>query len=97
MKAPKSRPKADLVSDAAPATPGNALRLDGGKGGARLSAAQQRFNRLLAKIDKLEGQVTQIQELADAFRPLYQSTLAPLRAQHNALMRRMALHLDERL
>jgi hypothetical protein len=97
MKTPKSRPKADLSPDAAPATPGNALRLDGGKGGAKLSAAQQRFNRLLAKIDKLEGQVTEMQAMADAFRPLYQSTLAPLRAQQNALMRQMALHLDERL
>lgn len=97
----KSKPKPDLFSeavpDAAPATPGNALRLDGGKGGSKLSAAQQRFNRLLAKIDKLEGQVTEMQTLADAFRPLYQSTLEPLREEQRASMRRMALCLDERL
>lgn len=79
------------------AAPGQALRLDGGQGGAKLSSAQQRFNRLLAKIDKLEGQVTQMQTLGDAFRPLYGSTLEPLRQAHRAMMRRMALLLDERL
>ena len=96
-----SKPKPDLFAEAAPTaaatTAGTALRLDGGKGGPRLSAAQQRFNRLLAKIDKLEGQVTEMQTLADAFRPLYQGTLEPLREAHRALMRRMALALDERL
>jgi hypothetical protein len=97
MKKPKapSTPKPGLFADAA--TAGTALRLEGGKGGPRLSAAQQRFNRLLAKIDKLEGQVTEMQSLADAFRPLYRGTLEPLREAHRALMRRMALTLDERL
>lgn len=101
----------DFLSDAAPATPdaasdtaaaatetsGKALRLNAGKGAAKLSAAQQRFNRLLAKIDKLEGQVTEMQTLGDAFRPLYSSTLTPLRQTQTAMMRRMALLLDERL
>lgn len=87
--------KADLFSDTAPAAPGSALRV-GGKG-ARLSPAQQRFNRLLARIDKLKGQIAEIQTLADAYRPLYQSTLAPLREQQKGLLRRMALGLDERL
>ena len=89
-----------LLNQAAPAdpqTPGAVLRLDGGKNGPGLSAAQQRFNRLLAKIDKLEGQVTQMQTLADAFRPLYQGTLEPLREEHRACVRRMVLCLDERL
>ena len=97
---PKVKPQPDLPAQAAPAaaaTAGTALRLDGGKGGPRLSAAQQRFNRLLAKIDKLEGQVTEVKTLADAFRPLYQSTLEPLRAEHKAAIRRMVLALDERL
>jgi hypothetical protein len=101
MKKAGAPSKPDLLTKAAPAahppTAGNALQLDGGKEGRRLSAAQQRFNRLLAKIDKLEGQVTQMQTLADAFRPLYQGTLEPLREAHQALMRRMALALDERL
>lgn len=101
MKHPKSPSQPVLSGDAVPAEPaqtaGTALRLDGAKGGPRLSAAQQRFNRLLAKIDKLEGQVTEIKTLTDAFHPLYQSTLEPLREAHRALMRRMALALDERL
>ncbi|MCX7255640.1 MAG: hypothetical protein NTZ64_02635 [Polaromonas sp.] len=86
-------------ADAPPAakTSGKALRLNAGKGAAKLSTAQQRFNRLLAKIDKLESQVTEMQTLGDAFRPLYDSTLAPLRQTQTAMMRRMALLLDERL
>jgi len=88
---------APATPDAAPETSGKALRLNSGKGAAKLSAAQQRFNRLLAKIDKLEGQVTEMQTLGDAFRPLYEKTLAPLREQQTDMMRRMALSLDERL
>lgn len=97
MKKIKPNLFADAALAAAPTTPGTALRLDSGKGGQGLSATQQRFNRLLAKIDKLEGQVTEMQTLADAFRPLYQSTLKPLREEHRAAVRRMALCLDERL
>lgn len=86
-------------ADAPPAaeSSGKALRLNVGKGAAKLSAAQQRFNRLLAKIDKLEGQLTEMQTLGDAFRPLYDSALAPLRQAHKDSMRRMVLLLDERL
>ena len=86
-------PQADLSCNA---MPGTALRL-GGKGAARLSPAQQRFNRLLAKIDKLKSQVAEIQTLTDVYRPLYQSTLEPLREQQKGTMRCMALWLDERL
>ncbi|MEO7399443.1 MAG: hypothetical protein ABIV07_01540 [Polaromonas sp.] len=89
-------PQADLFSDTAPAAPGTALRL-GGQDAGRLSPAQQRFNRLLARIDKLKGQIAEIQTLADAYRPLYQSTLEPLRGQQKGLLRRMVLALDERL
>jgi uncharacterized protein YdcH (DUF465 family) len=94
---PAAAPDAAAVPSAAAETSGQALRLNAGKGAAKLSAAQQRFNRLLAKIDKLEGQVTEMQTLGDAFRPLYSSTLAPLRQAHMAMLRRMVLHLDERL
>jgi hypothetical protein len=59
------------------AVPGTDLQV-GGKG-ARLSPAQQRFNRLLVKIDKLKAQVADIKTLADAYRPLYSGTLEPLR------------------
>lgn len=86
--------KVDSTSDSA-ATPGTDLRV-GGKG-ARLSPAQLRFNRLLAKIDKLKVQVADIKELTDAYRPLYSGTLEPLREQQRGFFRRMALQLDERL
>ena len=38
-----------------------------------------------------------MQKLGDAFRPLYSSTLEPLRQAQTAMVRRMALLLDERL
>ncbi len=96
----------DLFSDEIPAalaeenteastTTSTALRL-GGKN-SRLSATQQRFNQLLARIDKLKVQIAQVQALADVHRPLYHATLAPLRERHLTLMRSMALWLDERL
>lgn len=86
--------KVDLPPDFF-AVPGTDLQV-GGKG-ARLSPAQQRFNRLLAKIDKLKAQVADIKTLADAYRPLYSGTLEPLREQQRDLLRRMALQLDARL
>ena len=64
---------------------------------ARLSPGQQRFNRLLERIDKLKGQLAGIQALCDAHRPVYHQTLAPLRERHQALMREMVLWLDKRL
>jgi hypothetical protein len=82
------------AGDAAGAT-GMALRL--GARDARLSPAQQRFNRLLARIDKLKAQIADMQALADLHRPLFSATLTPLRERFQALMRRMALWLDERL
>ena len=59
--------------------------------------AQQRFHRLLARIDKLKGQIADVQALADLHRPLFNATLTPLRERFQALMRGMALWLDERL
>ena len=87
--------QADLFSDSAPSSLGVALHLNV-KANCP-SAAQQRFNRLLARIDKLKGEVAQIQALANTYRPLYASTLMPLREQQASSMRRMALWLDERL
>ena len=68
-----------------------------GTPGQPLSPAQQRFNRLLARIDKLKRQMEELQALADTQRPLYHRTLHPLRERRLALMRKMALWLDERL
>lgn len=62
-----------------------------------LSPTQQRFNRLLARIDKLKQQIEAQQALADTQRPLHHRTLHPLRERRRALLRQMALWLDERL
>lgn len=68
-----------------------------GTPGQPLSPTQQRFNRLLARIDKLKQQIEELQALADTQRPLHHRTLHPLRERRLALMRQMALWLDERL
>jgi hypothetical protein len=74
---------------------GMALRL--GAKDSRLSPAQQRFNRLLVRIDKLKAQIAEVQALGDLHRPVFSATLTPLHERFDALMRRMALWLDERL
>ena len=94
MKAPT--PPLAGEAPAAPATvTGVALRP--ADKGLPLSPAQQRFNRLLARIGKLKGQLTDLQALALLYRQLYDSTLQPMRKQQLTLMREMALLLDERL
>lgn len=91
----------DLFSDETSATPPTALAstlaISISQAGQRLSPAQQRFNRLLARIEKLKKQIEAMQTLADVHRPLFHRTLGPLRERHMALMRSMALWLDERL
>lgn len=96
------RHQPDLFSDETPeahqqteSNPATALKLAAQD--ARLSPGQQRFNRLLERIDKLKGQLAGIQVLCDAHRPVYHQTLAPLRERHQALMREMVLWLDRRL
>ena len=79
----------------APATSMSALGL--GTTDQPPSPTQQRFNRLLARIDKLKQQVDALQALADTQRPLHNRALQPLRERRRALMRQMALWLDERL
>jgi len=91
----KSKPRAGLPLAPPPSSRSMALHLN--IKATRLSAGQQRFNRLLESIDKFKAQIAETQTLADTFRPLYASTLTPLRDQYQAGMRRMALHLDERL
>lgn len=88
----------DLFSSDTPATaPASTLAISIDQAGHRLSPAQQRFNRLLARIENLKEQVEAMQTLADIHRPLFHRTLGPLRERHIALMRSMALGLDERL
>lgn len=63
----------------------------------RLPPAQLRFNHQLARIDMLRQQIGSLQALADTQRPLYHRTLHPLRERRLAVMRKMAIWLDERL
>ena len=65
--------------------------------GRALSPEQLRFNRLLERSETLARKIDAVRELADAHRIVSGSALRPLEVQRNALMRDMALWLDERL
>ena len=60
----------------------------------KLVPAQQRFDKLLAKAQVLTERLASTRALAEAFRPLYSSTLQPLQAQRKAGLRCMAVWLD---
>ncbi|MDV6345134.1 hypothetical protein [Nitrosomonas sp. Is37] len=64
---------------------------------SQLTPGQQRFNRLLERIEKLKKQLLELQAISDAYRPLYHQTIAPLRERQLVLTREMVLWLDERL
>ncbi|MDP2819489.1 MAG: hypothetical protein Q8O29_14720 [Polaromonas sp.] len=84
----------DSADPKAAATGSSALRLTVGKD-ARLSPAQLRFNRLLARIEKVKEQMADLETLADAYRPQYSATLTSLEDKKQALMRSMIHKLDE--
>ena len=105
------QPAPDLFKTAAPAaealpsassdhnrTTGKLLRLaEPGAASAQLSPAQKRFNNLLARIDKLNAQIADMQTMTDAHRMVQQATLHPLRERFRQRLRAMAIWLDERL
>lgn len=62
-----------------------------------LSPEQKRFNKLLAQTETLARKIETVQALADAHRASHWGTLRPLEEQRGALMRDMALWLDQRL
>ncbi len=64
---------------------------------ASLSPEQQRFNKLITRTENLARKIEVAGLLADAHRPHHGATLRPLEGERGALMRRMALWLDERL
>ncbi|SDX04494.1 J domain-containing protein [Nitrosomonas communis] len=64
---------------------------------SQLTPSQQRFNRLLERIEKLKKQLLELQVISDAHRPLYHQAIAPLRERERLLTREMVLWLDERL
>ena len=63
----------------------------------KLTPAQQRFNKLLARVENLTLQIEQVRAAADAHRPQHASSLAALQTKHAEAMKRMALWLDQRL
>ena len=63
----------------------------------RLSSEQKRFNQLLERTEALAGKIEAARALADAHRIVCGTTLRPLEDQRNAMMRDMALWLDDRL
>ncbi|SEF59746.1 hypothetical protein [Nitrosomonas ureae] len=63
----------------------------------QLSPGQQRFNRLLERIDKLKVQLIEVQVMRDAHRPMYHRILTPLRERHSTCVREMVFLLDNRL
>jgi hypothetical protein len=63
----------------------------------KLSPEQQRFNKLLAQVEKLSQKTEQLQALADRFIPLLGSTLSPLVQEHSKCKRAMIISLHERL
>ncbi len=89
---------ADEISDTSKQNENNsvtALKLS--TKNAKLSPSQQRFNRLLNRIEKLKKQLVETQSICDAHRPVYHKTISPLRERHQTLTREMALFLDNRL
>lgn len=87
----------DGTADAKVAATGSgALQLAAGKD-ARLSPTQQRFNRLLSRIEKLKGQRAELETLAEAYRPQYSATLTPLEDSKQDLMHSMVHKLDEHM
>lgn len=90
----------ETPNPAPPARPGlttdtTGLRIVAAK--VKLSPQQQRFNRQLERIDKLQEEIAQMQSLADEFRTRFAQTLPPLQAQFGDLRRAMVLWLHARL
>ena len=65
--------------------------------GHQLTPAQQRFEKLLARVDKLKTQLTDLNTLADAHRIAYHQKITPLQEQKNQAARQVAQALDQRL
>lgn len=64
---------------------------------AKMSPAQKRFNQLIDQTESLAAKIAAAQALADSHRVKFSSTLMPLKEEYDALMRKMAWWLDERL
>lgn len=92
--------KLDLFSDATVASRQCAqavlaLKIHGGP--VQLTAAQKRFNSLLASIEKLRGEIEDIGRVLDARRPAHVAERGQLAAEAQALQIEMLGLLDQRL
>jgi hypothetical protein len=96
---PKQPPLFDDL-EPAPATaagPANTAPIRLQAGGRKLSPEQQRFNRQLAELERLQLQTQELQSLTDAFRPQFSAGLEPLRQRFAQCERAMVLLLHQRL
>ena len=80
--------------DPAPSSGLRVLKIDAQ---GKLTPAQQRFNKLLSRVENLTAQIEQVRAAVDTHRPQHASSLAALQAKHAETMKRMALWLDQRL
>lgn len=90
----------DLFGDVpspAPAAPGVARLKVLPSGRNKLSPAQQRFNKLLARVDNLGRQLQELQLLADKVRGPHLDRMAELERQMDEGRRKMLAFLHERL
>ena len=80
--------------DPAPSSGLRVLKIDAQ---GKLTPAQQRFNKLLSRVENLTAQIEQVRAAVDTHRPQHANSLAALQAKHAETMKRMALWLDQRL
>jgi hypothetical protein len=94
---PEDEPALSPQGDPNP-SPGTAMALSALKfSSVQLSPAQKRFNQLLTQTETLTGKIEATRQVTDTHRSLFASRIPPLEKEHAALMRRMAVWLDERL
>ena len=86
-----------MPAPTAPADPGVTRLKVLPRGREKLSPAQQRFNKLLARVDNLGRQVQNIQRLVDAVRAPHLERVSGLERRITQTQTDMALFLHERL
>ena len=67
------------------------------RGREKLSPAQQRFNKLLARVENLGRQLQDLQQLADKLRPPHLARMAELKRKMDEARREMLVFLHQRL
>lgn len=96
----QTTPPADLFGDTLP-TPETdnptasmrALKVSAQQPGQKLTPEQQRFNKLLARIENLTIQMQELDQRVSRLQPLHQQALSALQQQIDDLQKRMLLQL----